>query len=115
MEATTISQEEPGLFEKAGEYAQTQIKLLKYRAVDTGAEVVSSVISKLVVILLLVFFVAMLNIGVALWIGHMLGYTFYGFFIVAGFYGLLSLIFSAFGGKWIKLPMTDMIIRKILK
>ncbi|MES2775179.1 MAG: hypothetical protein V4722_13410 [Bacteroidota bacterium] len=114
MPTEAIPQEEPGLFEKASDYAETQIHLLKYRAIDKGAEVASSLITRLMVVLLLGTFMLVLNIGIALWVGYMLGHSFYGFFIVAGVYGLAALIFYAFRHQWIKQPINDLIVRKIL-
>lgn len=115
MQNAVITKEESGLFEKAGEYAETQLLLLKYKAVDTGAEVASSLISRLSVILLVATFLLILNIGIALWIGHLLGQTYYGFFIVAGFYGVASLIIYLFRHQWLKQPLNNLLVRKILK
>lgn len=115
METVAIPKEEPGLFEKAGEYAETQLQLLKYRAIDTGAEVVSSLMTRLTVILLFATFIFILNIGLALWIGYLLGQSYYGFFIVAGFYALMALLFYSFRHPWLKKPLNDLLVRKILK
>ncbi len=115
MQQVAIQQNEPGLLEKAGEYAETQLLLLKYKAVDTGAEVVSSLVTRLAVVILVATFLLILNIGIALWIGHLLGFTYYGFFIVAAFYALVALLVYSFRHQWIKEPINDLIIRKILK
>ena len=115
MQTVAIPQEEPGLFEKAGEYAETQLLLFKYKAVDTGAEVISSLMAKLAVVMLLATFLLILSIGLALWIGYLLGQSYYGFLIVAGVYGLAALLLHSLGDQLIKQPVTDAIIRKILK
>jgi hypothetical protein len=43
-----------------------------------------------------------------------LGKMFYGFFIVAGFYLLLGLLFYSMRNRWFKEPISNMIIQKIL-
>jgi len=115
METETIPFEEPGLFEKAGEYAETHIALLKLKAIDKGAEVIASLVTRLVVLFFLITFIVILNIGLALWIGALLGEAFYGFFAIAGFYGVIALLVYSFRNKWLKTPVNDLIVRKILK
>ena len=115
MQQVPTEKDEPGLFEKVGSYAEKRLLLLKYKAVDTGAEVVASLVAHLTVVVLLATFLLILNIGIALWIGHLLGYTYYGFFIVAAFYALVALLVYSFRHKLIKEPLNNLIIRKILK
>jgi len=115
MQAEAIPQENPGLLEQAGEYAETQLRLLKYRSTNAGAEVVSSLVARLAVVLLLAIFMLILNIGMALWIGYLLGHSFYGFFIVAGVYAIAAIVLNAYRQKWVKEPLGNLIVRKILK
>ena len=72
------------LFEKAEDYSKTTLELFKLNAIDKTAEIVSSLAVRLAILLAVVLFVLVLNIGVALWIGELLGKTYYGFFVVAG-------------------------------
>lgn len=119
METSTIPPQPQakvsGIFDQLGDYAQTQSKLLKYRAIQSGAEFVSSLIAKLVVVLLMFSFIIFLNIGLAFWIGDLLGHTYYGFFIMAGAYGLIGLLIHIFRNKWMKTPLNNLIVRNILK
>jgi len=50
-----------------------------------------------------------------LWLGELLGKSYYGFFIVAGFYALLALIFSIFRKQLIKNPVNNSIIEQVLE
>ena len=109
-----IPQEEPSLLDKAGEYAETQFQLLKYRTIDTGAAVVSSLMTSLAVVLFLVTSILIINIGLALWIGHLLGASYYGFFIVSGFYAVVALIAYSFRQQLLKKPLNNLIVKKIL-
>jgi len=102
------------LFEKATEYVDTNVELLKLKAVDKSSDVIVSVISAIVLLLLGLMIIILLNIGIAFWLGHLLGEVYYGFFIVAGFYFLVGLIFHFARHKLLKAPLTDLIIKKFL-
>ena len=115
MEASAMPLEEPTLLDQAGEFAQTQVKLLKYKAVDTGAELASSFIAGLVKAVLIASCIMILNVGICLWVGEILGKSYYGFFVVGGVYALIAVLLGAFGGKLMKEPISNMIIKKILK
>lgn len=80
------------LMERVEAYGKTSLELLKLKTLAKTADVTSSLLSRLLFILLVTLFVFTLNIGVALWIGELLGKNYYGFFIVAGFYALVSVI-----------------------
>lgn len=103
------------LFERVEDYSKTTLKLLKLNAVDKSADLVSSLISRLAVIVTVVFSVLIISIGVSLWLGKLLGDSFYGFFIVGGFYALLAIFFQMFRQQWIKYPISNSIIKKLLK
>jgi hypothetical protein len=45
----------------------------------------------------------------------MLGKTYYGFFLVSGFYLLAGIIVYSNREKWIKEPVSDAVIDKLLK
>ena len=103
------------LQEKAERYAKISIELFKLKAIDKAADAVSTVASNFAVIILFVFFVLILNIGLALWIGEMLGRSYYGFFVLAGFYLLVGLMVKAFKNQWIKKPVTNYFITQVQK
>ena len=80
------------LLEKVEAYGKTSFELLKLKALAKTADVSSTLISRLLLISFILFFVFTINIAVALWIGDLLGKNYYGFLIVAGFYALASII-----------------------
>jgi hypothetical protein len=80
------------LFEKAESYGKISFELLRLKALDKTADVSSTLLSRLLFILLAAVFAFTINIAVALWIGDLLGKAYYGFFIVAGFYALAAII-----------------------
>jgi hypothetical protein len=104
-----------GLFDKAEEYGRTSIELLKLKTLDTTTDLISSLVSRLIVVIFLLMFIFMLNIGIAIWVGNLLGRVSYGFFIVAAFYGLIVLILYFPLDGFIKRRISDYIIKQTLR
>lgn len=111
----TISENITRLVDEAGSYIEAKTELYKLKAVDRITEISTSVISKLLFILIGLIALMALNIGMALLIGEWLGRSYYGFFIVAGFYLLLGLILYMVRDRLIKRPIYTTVIKKILK
>ncbi len=103
------------LIEKGEQYGKTTLELLKLKTLDKSADVASNLVSWLIVIIFVVLFFLILNIGVALWLGELLGKSYYGFFIVSGFYALLALIFGIFRKQIVKNPVNNSIITQVLE
>ena len=103
------------LFEKTGDYLETRIDLYKLKAVDTSSDIISSLVSKLVVLFVFIICIIALNIGIAFFLGELVGRIYYGFFIVAGFYFIAGLLFNSMRRKWFKEPIADNLIKKLLK
>jgi hypothetical protein len=103
------------LFHKTGEYIETRVELVRLKAIDKSSEIVSSITASLVVLLIVMLCVFTFTIGIALWLGEVLGKSFYGFFAVALFYAIVALVFYLLRSKWIKTPITKMIIDKVIK
>ena len=100
---------------KAGDLAETKAELWKLKAAGKISETISSLISIISVVLLAGTAITILSIGAAFWIGTQLGNTSFGFFIVGGFYALAGLFIFLFRQKWIKNPLSNLIIHKIIK
>jgi ABC-type transport system involved in cytochrome bd biosynthesis fused ATPase/permease subunit len=64
---------------------------------------------------MLTLFALVLNIGIALWLGELLGKNYYGFFIVAVFYLLSAIVLHFFLHNWIKKPVSNLIITQALQ
>ena len=103
------------LFEKAADYGKTSLELVKLKAIDKTSDIVSSVIPHTAVFVLLVLFMLFLNLGIAFWLGEILGKIFYGFFIVAAFYVLAGIILHLFLHNWIKNLLNNYFIKQSLK
>jgi hypothetical protein len=111
MEATTNSIE--SLFESVEAYGKTTYELSKLKALDATTTVASSLISRLVIMMLATLFVFVLSTGIALMIGEMMGKTYYGFFIVAAFYLVTVLIAHYTLDNVVKKSMSNLIISQL--
>lgn len=103
------------LIEKGEQYGKTTLELIKLKTLDKSADVVSGLVSWLIVFIFATLFFLILNIGMALWIGDLLGKSYYGFFVIAGFYAVLALVFSVFRKQLIKKPVNNSIITQVLE
>jgi phosphoglycerol transferase MdoB-like AlkP superfamily enzyme len=101
------------LFEKAEKYGKTTLEVLKLRALSLSAEVASSLAVKLAVFTVVALFTFILNIGIALWLGELMGKSYYGFFVIAGFYVLLAVLIYLFRDQWIKIPVSNSVITQM--
>jgi membrane-bound ClpP family serine protease len=101
------------LIDRVKIYVETRIDLLKLKAIDKSSSFISLLISIIIVILMSFIFIMLLSVGIALLLGEMLGKTYYGFFIVAGFYLLIGLMLFAFRDKWMKTPIANSMIKNL--
>jgi hypothetical protein len=103
------------LLSDAGDFIETRTTLWKYKSIESLADVSGELVSGLGLIVIASFIIIIFSIGFALLLGDWVGKTYYGFFIMGGFYVLLGLIIFAGRRKWLKEPFSNMLIRKILK
>ncbi len=103
------------LFERVENYSKTTLELYKLQAIDKSADVVSSLVSRLAVFMAVALSILIINIGFALWIGEVLGNSYYGFFIIGGFYAIVAILINAFRHSLIKYPVSNSIITQMLK
>jgi len=103
------------LLESAGEYGKTSLELYKLKTIDKTTDVVSAIIPHSVVFVLIASFMLFLNLGLAFWLGEILGKIFYGFFVVAGFYIIAGIVIHFFMHNWLKRLIVNYLIKHILK
>jgi hypothetical protein len=112
MEASTNLLEP--LLQKTEQYCKTSIDLLKLRAIDKSSDIGSTLFSRLVLIMALTVCTISLNIAIALWLGDVLGKNYYGFIIIAIFYGLAAIVLLIAHPK-LKAFTSNLIVAKLLK
>jgi len=103
------------LAEHAELYGKTNYELTKLKSLETTTIIASAIVSRLVVIIVLAMFTIFLSIGIALMLGQALGKPYYGFLIVALFYLITGIVFHFFLNKWIKKPLSNLIITEVLQ
>ncbi|MBK5273415.1 MAG: hypothetical protein JJE22_20635 [Bacteroidia bacterium] len=103
------------IVEKAEAYGKTTYELSKLKVLEMTTQVATTLVSRLAVIIIVSFFTIILSVGIALLLGEMLGKTYYGFFIVAAFYLAVGIVFYFFLRKWVKRPLSELIIKQVLQ
>jgi len=109
---TTLSSIEP-LIARAEKYGKTTFQLLKLKSLQQTSAVTSSLISRLFFVIVLSLFAFTLTTTVALLLGDLLGHNYYGFFIVAGFYGIIGIVLY-FIHPFVKTRINNSIITQLL-
>jgi hypothetical protein len=103
------------LLERAGDYGKATLELVKLKAIDKVSETVSSFVPFAFVAVIIYIFLLFLNLGLAFWLGEILGKTFLGFLVVAGFYCIVGVVVHFLLHKWLKRHVSDFIVKNMLK
>jgi len=103
------------LYEKAKDYVEINIELVKLYAIDKIAGVASSILSRLVITMGVAMVILFLSIGLSLYLGELLGKDYFGFLVVSGFYLIVTIFISFYRDKIIKAPVANLFIEKLLK
>ena len=103
------------LLDRATDYGKTSLELLKLKSLDKTSDAVSSFVPHSFVFILIASFTIFFNLGLAFWLGEILGKIWYGFFVVAAFYGLTGIFVHVFMHKWLKTTLRNYIIKQVLK
>lgn len=104
-----------GINEDLKEYAITNYELVKLQATKRISLIGSELISTVIIALFGLFFLLILSCGVGFYLSSLIGNTFSGFFIVAGFYLLVTLIVFLYRKKILEIPLRDKIVTKLLE
>jgi hypothetical protein len=102
------------LFERTVEYGKTSFELAKLKALDKTSDVVSTLIPHTIVIVLIVLIMLLFNLGLAFWLGEILGRIYFGFFVVAAFYGISAIVLHFFMHKRLKKYIGNYFIKQML-
>jgi len=103
------------LLERALEYGKTSYGLVKLNVVDKTSDGISTLVPHSIVLLVMGTVLLFFNLGMAFWLGEILGEFYYGFFTVAAFYVVIAFILYFFMRKWLKRVFYDYFIRQLLK
>jgi hypothetical protein len=103
------------LLERVADYGKTSYELVKLKVVDKTTDGLSSFLPNTVIAAIVCSFLLFVNLGLALWLGKIVGELFYGFFIVAAFYAFIAFVMHFFMRKWLKRILYDYMIKQLLK
>ncbi len=101
------------LIDRIEALSKTTVELSKFKALETTSNVVTALISRLILIFVLAIFLTILSIGIAMMLSESLSKPYYGFFIVAAFYFIAAIVLYFNLSKWIKKPVIDLIIPEL--
>ncbi|MCC5917785.1 MAG: hypothetical protein JJU02_10730 [Cryomorphaceae bacterium] len=101
------------LLNKTEVYGKTNYALLKLKAADKTADVSSRFLSRALFVFALSFFGLFINLGLSFWIGEILGKVYYGFGVIAGIYGILSIFFLITHKKFVR-KIKDQFVSQLL-
>jgi hypothetical protein len=100
------------LFNRVEDYSKTSVELLKLNAIDKTADLVSTLLTQMILFSVSIIFILLSSIGVAFWLAVYFDSTAIGFFIVGGFYLGVTLVFFSVR-KGIKAPIRQLIISNL--
>ena len=101
------------LIEKAEAYGITSYQLFQLKTSEKVVGALSTVISRGTAMLILLTFVVFISIAISLWLGDLLGKTYYGFFCVAGFYAVIFCGLYFFLHNWTKKMVGNFIVKQM--
>jgi len=104
----------PPIIDQLKEYAETQIKLAKYDAIEKGSKFLASFITDMVVAVAFVLTFLFLSLALAFLLSTLLGSYWAGFGTMAGLYLLIAIVIILAKGK-IQKPLIDMFIKKFFQ
>jgi hypothetical protein len=96
-------------------YILLNIEIVRLEATKHVSVIGSTVVGSFVVGISVFLFVFSLSIGLGFYLSALLGDSYSGFAIIAGFYFLLAIILFLGRKKFIEKPLRDKIIKKILE
>jgi uncharacterized membrane protein YccC len=97
------------------QFVKTNVELYSLRATGIITRVVSSLLTSLVIWALGFIVLFMLGMGLALWIGHLIGNMYSGFLILAAAFTLIAIIAYYNRYTMIRKPLMNGMIEQILK
>lgn len=103
------------VLERATEYGKTGLELVKLKTLDKTSNVTSKLVAHYIVICIIASFMLFLSLGLVFWLSEILGKIYYGFYVLAAFYGLIGIVIHFFMHKKLKRSIKDYIIKEVLK
>lgn len=103
------------LYDHAEQYVKTTIELYRLKAVKTGAGIFSSVATGFILGVAFSMMVLFASIGLAFYLGKVLGEWHHGFFAVCGIYFVFGLILYVLRKKYIRTKLNDYFVKEVFE
>lgn len=103
------------LVDKIENYGKTSFELYKLKTINKTAGVLSTFVSRGIFVIVISMFLIFASVALALWLGELLGESYFGFLCVAAFYLILGVIFYFILHKSIKRIINNLIVVEVFK
>jgi hypothetical protein len=103
------------VFQKIEDLASNQTEIIRLKVYSKSADLATFLTMKIIMLSVIGLFVFFLNIGLSLWLGDLLGKSYYGFFSLAIFYAVLAIFIRTSIYKSLELKINNLLLTKILK
>ncbi len=103
------------IYERVEQYVLTTVELYKLKALQKVAETATTVITSVLMGLFGLLFLLFVSVGLAVYLGEIMGRMHYGFMIVAGIYLLFAIVVYVLRTAVLKDKLNTYIVRKIFK
>ena len=103
------------IYERVEQYLSTSVELYKLKALQKVAETATSIITSLLMAVFGLLFLLFVSIGLAVYLGEVMGKMHYGFMIVAGIYLIFAIVVYVLRAQVLKDKVNTYIVRKIFK
>ncbi len=103
------------LFEKVESYTKTTLELYRLKAIDKITDVFAVIASSMIIGVIIALFFILFSLGLALYLGEVLGKSYYGFFALGGFYAIVAIIIFINRKSWLEIKLNNFIISQIFK
>lgn len=103
------------LLDKLKVYINNRIDIIRIDFIEKSSQIISKIITAIVISLFSLFIFIFLSIGLALYLGNLMNNTGTGFLIVAGIYALLVVVLAAGRKFFFETPLINFQIKKHFK
>lgn len=103
------------IIDKAKEYVHVRTELSVLNAVDKGSKLFAGMVTDGLVLILFVLTILFGSLALGFYLSEVLGNTYAGFLIIAGFYLLAALILNSIKEKYIEKRIINAVIEKFFK
>jgi len=103
------------VYARIEDLVNNQQEIIKLKAYSKSADIATFLVMKIIMFVVIGLFAFLLNIGISIWLGEVLGKTYYGFLVLAGFYAFAALFIKTILYLNIEYKINNYFLFKILK